>query len=134
VVFDANVVIAAFGFDGVCRSVLESCVDSHRVVLSDHILAEVHSHLRKKMGHPLSMADERVTFLREIATLVEPAPVRQDACRDPEDLPVLGTLVAAHADCLVTGDSDLLVLGRFGDQPILSPREFSEWGKSQPEG
>lgn len=49
-----------------------------------------------------------------------------DACRDGDDLPVLGTLLAAKADCLVTGDQDLLELREFHSIPILSPRAFHD--------
>ena len=42
----------------------------------------------------------------------------------PADLPVLGTVLAAKADCLVTGDNDLLALGEFSGHAILSPRAF----------
>jgi predicted nucleic acid-binding protein len=37
-------------------------------------------------------------------------------------VPVLGTLLAAKADYLVTGDKDLLVLGN--RYPIVSPADF----------
>ena len=43
--------------------------------------------------------------------------------RDPGDDPVLATLLAAEADCLVSGDGDLLALrDRY---PILTPAEFA---------
>jgi predicted nucleic acid-binding protein len=37
---------------------------------------------------------------------------------------VLGTVLAAQADCLVTGDKDLLTLGQYQAIRILSPRQF----------
>jgi predicted nucleic acid-binding protein len=52
--------------------------------------------------------------------------VAADACRDPDDLPVLGTSVAGQADYLVTGDQDLLTLRSFHGVAIVSPREFYE--------
>ena len=52
--------------------------------------------------------------------------VPADACRDPDDLPIRGTLLAARVDCLVTGDEDLLALREFRGIPILSPRAFYE--------
>ena len=58
--------------------------------------------------------------------LVEPKDVPRDACRDPDDLPILGTLLAAEADCLVTGDKDLLDLKEFQSVPILSPRTLHD--------
>lgn len=45
-----------------------------------------------------------------------------DVPTDPTDSPILATLVAAGAQCLVTGDTDLLVLrDRY---PIQTPAEF----------
>jgi len=124
VVLDTNVLVAAFGFGGICRAIVDVCIDAHELVLSEHILAEVHRHLQSKLNHPSSMADQRVSLLREVAEMVTPIAVAADACRDPDDLPVLGTVLAAKADCLVTGDNDLLALSEFGGYPILSPREF----------
>jgi len=65
-------------------------------------------------------------LMRRESQWVQPVPVPEDACRDPDDLPVLGTLAAAQADCLITGDADLLSLGEYAGRPILSPREAYE--------
>ncbi len=130
VVLDANVILAAFGFGGICRSILDVCIDSHDLILSEHLLAEVHQHLQDKLHHNRSVAEDRVAILREAAIIVLPAEVPADACRDPNDLPVLGTMVAGHVDCLVTGDQDLLSLGQYGGREILSPREF--WTRLKP--
>ena len=66
VVLDTNVLAAAFGFGGICRAIVDVCIDSHELVLSEHILAEVHRHLQGKLNHPSSIADQRVSFLREV--------------------------------------------------------------------
>ena len=58
--------------------------------------------------------------------MVRPAKVPAGACRDRTDLAVLGTALAAEADCLVTGDRDLLELKTFQGIPILSPRAFHD--------
>jgi putative PIN family toxin of toxin-antitoxin system len=42
--------------------------------------------------------------------------------RDPQDAPILATLIASKADVLVTGDRDLLELR--GKYPIQTPAEF----------
>jgi uncharacterized protein len=49
-----------------------------------------------------------------------------EACRDRSDLPVLCTALASTADCLVTGDRDLLEIKQFQAIPILSPRAFHD--------
>jgi putative PIN family toxin of toxin-antitoxin system len=62
--------------------------------------------------------------LCENASVVEPDQVPANACRDRTDLAVLGTAVSASADCLITGDKDLLDLRKYRGVPIVSPREF----------
>jgi predicted nucleic acid-binding protein len=56
--------------------------------------------------------------------MVEPTEVPVAACRDSSDLMVLGTAIAGSAECIVTGDKDLLVIRNFGEVAILSPRAF----------
>jgi putative PIN family toxin of toxin-antitoxin system len=72
------------------------------------------------------MAEHSVALVREAAEIVAPTEVPPGACRDPDDLPVLGTVLAGRADWLVTGDQDLLVLGEFRGHLILSPRQFQD--------
>jgi predicted nucleic acid-binding protein len=44
--------------------------------------------------------------------------------RNADDDRVLATAVAAGAGVIVTGDQDLLVIGRYNGIDIVSPREF----------
>jgi uncharacterized protein len=46
------------------------------------------------------------------------------ACRDPTDDKFLELAVNGHADFIVTGDPDLLVLNPFRGIPIVSPAPF----------
>ena len=45
-------------------------------------------------------------------------------CRDPKDDIVLECAVEGKADCIVTGDQDLLTLSPFRGIKIVSPQEF----------
>lgn len=47
-------------------------------------------------------------------------------CRDRDDDKLLETVLAGEADCVVTGDADLLVMSPFHGVPILTPRAFIE--------
>ena len=49
------------------------------------------------------------------------------ACRDPKDDKFLEAALAGSADCIVSGDMDLLVLTPFAGIPIVSPAEFLAW-------
>lgn len=47
------------------------------------------------------------------------------ACRDAEDNKFLELALAAKANCIITGDKDLLVLHPFHNIAILSPSHFA---------
>ncbi len=124
VVLDTNVLLAAFATHGLCDLVLADCLQSHTLIISEPLLTEFDHHLAGKFKIPPSQAAEIIRFLRSQSTIVEPAEVVAVACRDPEDLMVLGTALAGNADCIVTGDNDLLVVHPFLKVAILSPRDF----------
>ena len=46
------------------------------------------------------------------------------ACRDPKDDKFLSLALTAKADCIITGDKDLLVLRPFREIPVLSSTDF----------
>jgi len=123
IVLDTNVLVAAFGTRGLCEALVAACLESHDLVTSDHILAELRKHLVKAFRLTGQRADEIAALVREHAEVVSPTSVPRAACRDRSDLPVLGTAVAGKADLLVTGDKDLLELKRFEGVPIVTPRE-----------
>lgn len=124
VVLDTNVLLAAFAAHGLCEALLAVCLQSHEVILSEHILTELNDHLKGKLKMSPDQRREIDTLLREGATIVEPAEIPSKACPDPDDLPVLGTAVTGRADALVTGDAQLLRVKAFQGVPILSPRAF----------
>ncbi|RKY28196.1 MAG: putative toxin-antitoxin system toxin component, PIN family [Planctomycetota bacterium] len=126
VVLDTNVLLSGLFTRGICEAVLDACVgsDDCLLVLSEYILGELKRHASQKFRVPTGDVRETVKFLRSHAEMVKPAKVPNNACRDKDDLPVLGTLIAGRGACLVTGDKDLLTLRQFKGLPILSPRQF----------
>ena len=124
IVLDANVLVAAFAARGLCESVFEFCLDGHDLLLSEPLLDEVSRNLVKKVKLDRPTVADIERFLRENGTMMEPAAVPADACRDADDLHVLGLIEAGRANCLVTGDDDLLVLNRFRRCAIVTPRQF----------
>jgi putative PIN family toxin of toxin-antitoxin system len=66
--------------------------------------------------------DELLTRYLNVAIVVEPTALPQ-IVRDPDDDHVLACALAARADLIVTGDSDLLTLLNYQDIPIVTPAE-----------
>jgi len=122
IVFDTNVLLAAFATRGLCETLFESCLAEHEIVLSPPILDEFREHLAGKFKLPAARVNEIVAFLKAECSQVEPTPVPKNACRDPDDLLILGTAIAAKANCIVTGDKDLLTLGDYERVAIVAPR------------
>jgi putative PIN family toxin of toxin-antitoxin system len=64
-----------------------------------------------------------VNLIRLRGELVSPQK-KMSACRDPKDNKFLEAALAGEADCIVSGDADLLALTPFEDIPILRPAEI----------
>ncbi len=96
----------------------------HRLITSQHILDEVARKLTEKFSFPAGAVRSVSRFLAGVATKVEPAAVPEDTCRDPDDIPVLGTALAGEANLLITVDKDLLALEEFQGIAIVRPGQF----------
>jgi putative PIN family toxin of toxin-antitoxin system len=128
VVLDTNVLVSGLAYPG---SVPGRIVGAWQrggldVVLSKYILDEMVRVLPKLSSNKRSSVEIRDladSFLF-MAEIVEPSGDVEATLRDKADGPVLGTLLAARADYLVTGDKDLLALA--GRYPIVTPAVFWE--------
>jgi putative PIN family toxin of toxin-antitoxin system len=127
VFLDTNVLVAAFATRGLCADVFRLVLAEHELLVSAALIEEVTRTLTKKIHVPDPVVREIVAFLRASASTVEGAPERPPiVVRDPDDLVILGGALSGGADVLVTGDKDLLVLGKVGALRILDPRGFWE--------
>jgi uncharacterized protein len=124
IVLDANVVVAAFAARGLCESLFEHCLGKHDILLSQPLLDEVSKNLAKNVKLDRRIVKDIEQLLRKSATLLEPASVATDACRDASDLHILGLAKSGKADYIITGNEDLLTLKRFGRCRIVTPRQF----------
>lgn len=132
VILDANVLIAAVAGRGLCEALLELCLEEHNVMMSAELIEEVSRKLVTKIKVPKPFAAAFCEMLKHNCTLSDPKPVPKDACRDPQDLYLLGLAQSVNAEFLVTGDKDLLDLSQFGSTVIVTPRQF--WDKCRQGG
>ncbi len=131
VVLDTNVLLSGIAFPG---SIPGKILFAWRqggieVVLSTFVLEELRRvlpRLSHKHGLSNTEIDDLVDILSIQVDLVEPSPAHERELRDENDLPVLGTLLAATKICganyLISGDKDLLILA--DRYPIISPADF----------
>ena len=97
-------------------------------ISSPELLAELAEVLaRPKFDAVLSRSsasrEEMLVQVRMLAEVIEPPPLAQPVCRDPDDDAVLALARAALADLIVSGDDDLLSLSSFEGIPILNPAQ-----------
>ena len=126
VLLDANVVVAAFAAHGLCEVIFEVCLDAHDLLMSTELLGEIDKNLRKKIKLPPRTVESIIHHLHVNGTFYRPTTIGAEACRDPKDLHILGLADAGGAECIVTGDQDLLTLRKFRSCKILTPRQFSD--------
>jgi putative PIN family toxin of toxin-antitoxin system len=124
ILLDSSVLIAAIARPGACTELVEEVARDHTLIFSQYILDQVERKLREKFRLSRAEASTLVSGVRQQGQIVEPPPIHGDACRDPEDLPILGTAVGGAAALLVTVDKDLLSLGQFRGMPIIKPGGF----------
>ena len=131
VVLDTNVLLSGIASPGSIPGKIMSAwrLGSLEVVLSDFIIEELRRVL-PRLGHRHGLTSAEIDDLLDIlsiqAEILTPHVPDEQLLRDTNDLPVLGTLLAAvragNIDYLLTGDKDLLVLA--DRYPIISPADF----------
>lgn len=126
VILDANVAIAAVASRGLCEAIIELCLEHHHIILCEGILDEIEEKLRFKIKVSASATDEYLKMLRSNSEIIEPEAVESSVCRDPDDLKILGLVRPGRADAIVTGDKDLLVIKKYLNARIMTPRSFWE--------
>ncbi len=131
IILDANVIIAAFAARGLCSAVFELCLDRFEIVLSEEILKETFTNLNRKIKLSAEQCEKIIYYLKGHVTVSDVDNVDKSACRDVNDLHVLGLAQCSQADYMVTGDQDLLDLIRHNNTKIVLPREFWQVVKNQ---
>ncbi len=126
IVFDTNVLVAAFATHGICDSLFEHAIENHIIVLSEYILNELSKTLIEKFKITETKTSEIINFLKLSCEISEHKKFESQISRDPDDDPILGIIEVSNIDFLVTGDKDLLVLKKYKNTPIILPRKLWE--------
>jgi putative PIN family toxin of toxin-antitoxin system len=126
VVFDTNILVAAFVTEGICARLLRRArLRQFLLFTCPFLLEEFEQVLTGKIHATRKELLDAVQIISEAAhAAIETVNPIEGVCRDKDDDNVLACAKAAKADYLVTGDTDLLELKEIDGISILSPRDF----------
>jgi uncharacterized protein len=125
IALDSSVLIGAhISRAGVCAELLEDILMHHELVISEFILEELTRNLTEKFKFPPRDSAQVSAFLRRVSIVILPTDLPPKLCRDPSDVPVLGTAIAGECSLLISVDGDLLDMREFREIPIIRPGEY----------
>lgn len=125
IVIDSNVWISALVFGGNPRKIFEQVISSGwAIIVSEKIFTEVRRVLSVKFPNFLDDFEAFQSLLRSNIVMVELGRLTISVCRDDDDNRVIETAVIGESLNIITGDRDLLVLGKYKQIVIVSPSDF----------
>ncbi len=124
VFLDTNVLVSAFAARGLCADLLRHVLAEHELLVGEVVLAELRRVLRDRIKLPAATITAIERLLRDQTVVAKPARPHALPVSDPADRWVLASALAAGADVLVTGDSDLLDVASQSPLPIVDARGF----------
>jgi uncharacterized protein len=125
-VIDTNVWVSGLIWGGKPRQIIElASLAPHEIYSCTALLDELlhtlsyprlQPYLQARQLNAQSLCDQMALLVH----LQTPAILKRPVCRDPDDDVLLACAIAAQADCIVSGDQDLLTLKTFESVTILS--------------
>lgn len=124
VVVDTNVLVSAWLFGGVPRTVLELALNTQiEGVISPQLLSELSDVLLKKFKFSAAKAKAVENKIKSRFRVVQPK-ASISILKDTADNRVLEAAVAGKCHSIITGDKELLALKKFRKIIIISPNNF----------
>jgi uncharacterized protein len=127
IILDTNVLVSAFVFKSEpANNVVRHTLKEHTLLFSESSIKELKSTLLKFKYVGVTESPTITNFIINLVRIgehIEPK-LKISDCRDPKDNKFLELAVAGNADCIVTGDKDLLVLDPFRNIRIITPKDF----------
>ena len=122
-----NLISAALRPTSTSRKALEKAITLGKIATAPNTLDELLDVIfRKKLDKYFVDNNERlviVNILEANSVLFSPE-ISIDDCRDKKDNKFLELAITVKASCIITGDTDLLVLHPFRNIPILNAVDF----------
>jgi putative PIN family toxin of toxin-antitoxin system len=132
VIFDSGVWVSAIRFGGVPRQAIVKALLQDEINICAEIENETVRIMRRKFAVMENEVRARMEIFLQKSMRVVVTGKLSGVCRDPKDDFILECAVTGNADCIVTGDKDLLSLDPYGSVGILTPRQYLDDAKHSP--
>jgi putative PIN family toxin of toxin-antitoxin system len=126
VFLDTNVLVSAAATRGLCADVLREVLTSHQLLVSDPLFSELDNVLKERLKLPQEIISEFIEILRQDACQSTASASSNIEIQDKDDWIILSCGLNGNADIFITGDKELLELGRINNMDILSTKMFWE--------
>lgn len=126
-VFDTNTIISALLIPvSKPRQAFDRAQDRGKILISMPALWELNEIIVRKKFDKYVSEEKRKGFLAALVKQAEFSEITETVtdCRDAKDNKFLELAVCGGADCIISGDADLLVLHPFRGIRILRPQQF----------
>ncbi|MGM0532011.1 MAG: putative toxin-antitoxin system toxin component, PIN family [Bacteroidota bacterium] len=124
---DTNILISAALINDSSPGIsLRKAINIGNILFSQSTMEELLVTLKKAKLKKYIRTKDRFVFINRImrkAIFVE-VNHKINECRDPKDNKFLELALSGNADCIISGDEDLLILDPFRGIPILTANEF----------
>ena len=139
VVLDSVVAVSAFLTEGLTADLVSQCQENVNLYTAAEILQEIRyvllekPHIRNRYTYSSEKVETFIDYLKNISIIVAQLPEIRVIERDPKDDMIIACAVAASADYIISRDRDLLDLGNYQQIQIVSPKEFMQILRSEPD-
>ena len=123
VFLDTNVLVSALATRGLCADLYERLITEHETVIGEPVILEVLDILQRKFKATPTLLVNVEAELRLLEVIAAQATAPALAIKDKEDPWIIACALQADVEFFVTGDAELLDLGKADKLPIISPRE-----------
>ena len=125
IVFDTNIFISALILPGSSaeKAILKVIEGSDELIISHDIIDEVLTVLSNKFSRNREALSRTAINLAEIGRIVKPTE-RIGIFQDEPDNRILECATAGKADAIVTGDKEMLKLGKYGGIKIITLKDY----------
>lgn len=134
IVLDTNILISSLLFKGELAGVVDLWKKGKIIPIISRDTFDEFNTVLEYPKFSLTTQEMKVIIEEEVLPFFEVIEVTdkiKGVCRDADDDKFIGCAVAASADFLVTGDKDLLDIGRHRSVKILSASELLRMFKSE---